>query len=172
MGKPSLGSPCQNLTRVGFSLFFFSRLVGAVFRFCFLSGTALTDLKTKAVAGSTHFSITGQKRWMSGGGHSDMVLFARLSDAPGASGIGAIYVPQNTPGIQFGSPETLMGFRGIPSADISFDNVQVPKENLLVPPGSFGKLMSVFNLERCGNATMSFSQAQASLDVRHPLPPL
>jgi len=97
-----------------------------------------------------------------------MVLFARLSDAPGASGIGAIYVPQNTPGIQFGSPETLMGFRGIPSADIAFDNVQVPKENLLVPPGSFGKLMSVFNLERCGNATMSFSQAQASLDVHLP----
>jgi len=108
---------------------------------------------------------------MSGGGHSDMIVFARMSDDAGAAGIGAIYVPKITPGVSFGAQETLMGFRGIPSADIYFDEVQVPKGNLLVPPGSFGKLMSVFNLERCGNTTMSFSQAQASLDVRHPPTP-
>ena len=41
-----------------------------------------------------------------------------------------------------------MGFRGIPSADIYFDNVEVPIENLLVEPeDGFKKLMETFDLE-------------------------
>ena len=57
-----------------------------------------------------------------------------------------------------------MGFRGIPSADMIFDSVRVPIENLLVGPGGFGSLMGVFNLERLGNATMSLGLATAALE--------
>ena len=58
-----------------------------------------------------------------------------------------------------------MGWRGIPSADIYFDNVEVPIDNLLVEPEDrFKKLMETFDLERCGNATMALSQAAAALD--------
>jgi len=87
---------------------------------------------------------------MSGGGHSDMIVFARFGSASGAGGIGAVFVPKETEGVSFGPGETLMGFRGIPSADIFFEKVTVPKENLLLPAGQFSKLMKVFNLERCG----------------------
>jgi len=128
------------------------------------AGTALTDLSTKASIHGSDVVINGNKRWMSGGGHSDMIVFARMSQNKGAGGIGAIYVPFGTPGVTFGSPETLMGFRGIPSADIYFDNVKVPTDNILLPAGQFSNLMSVFNLERCGNATMAFAQAQAAFD--------
>jgi alkylation response protein AidB-like acyl-CoA dehydrogenase len=58
-----------------------------------------------------------------------------------------------------------MGWRGIPSADIYFDNVEVPIENLLVEPeDGFKKLMETFDLERCGNATMALSQASSALE--------
>ena len=57
-----------------------------------------------------------------------------------------------------------MGFRGIPSADIFFDDVEVPADNLIVPAGGFAKLMEAFDLERCGNATMALGQAAAALD--------
>ena len=57
-----------------------------------------------------------------------------------------------------------MGFRGIPSADIYFDNVEVPGENMIVPAGSFGKLMQAFDLERCGNAMMALAQASGALE--------
>jgi len=130
------------------------------------AGTALTDLKTRAVDKGDHFLLNGQKRWCSGGGHADAyVVYAKMSDAPGAKGIGALYVEQDLAGVSFGEREQLMGFRGVPSADIFFDDVRVPKENLIVPAdGGFRRLMEAFDLERCGNATMCLGIAQSALD--------
>ena len=130
------------------------------------AGTGLTDLKTKAEIKGDKIVINGTKRWCSGAGHSDgYVVYARMSDAPAAKGIGAVFVDIDTPGLTFGNSESLMGWRGIPSADIYFDNVEVPKDNLLVEPeDGFKKLMETFDLERCGNATMALSQAAAALD--------
>lgn len=129
------------------------------------AGTALTDLKTRGVIDGDHVTINGTKRWCSGGGHSDAYLvYTRLSDAPGAKGVGAVLVEKGTPGLSFGEPETLMGFRGVPSADIYLDNVRVPVGNIVVPAGGFAKLMEAFDLERCGNATMALAQASGALE--------
>lgn len=130
------------------------------------AGTGLTDLTTKAEIKGDKIVINGTKRWCSGAGHSDgYVVYARMSDAPAAKGIGAVFVDIDTPGLTFGNSESLMGWRGIPSADIYFDNVEVPLDNLLVEPeDGFKKLMETFDLERCGNATMALSQAAAALD--------
>ncbi len=129
------------------------------------AGTALTDLRTRAEAKGDAFVLNGAKRWCSGGGHSDgYVVYCRLSEDLGAKGIGAIYVERDTPGVTFGEQEQLMGFRGIPSSDIFFDNVEVPAENLIVPAGGFPKLMAAFDLERCGNATMCLAQASGALE--------
>ena len=130
------------------------------------AGSALTDLKTKAVLKDGTITLNGQKRWCSGAGHADgYVVYARMSDDPGAKGIGAVFVEKDRDGLSFGAPERLMGFRGIPSADIFFDDVKVPAENLVVPAGGFKKLMAAFDLERCGNATMCLGIAQASFDT-------
>ncbi|MDX1512206.1 MAG: acyl-CoA dehydrogenase family protein [Gammaproteobacteria bacterium] len=129
------------------------------------AGTALTDLRTKAVEVGDHLIINGTKRWCSGGGHSDgYVVYCRMSDEPGARSIGAVYVERDAPGVSFGEQEALMGFRGIPSADIHFDDVRVPRDNLIVPAGGFKKLMEAFDLERCGNATMALGQAAGALE--------
>lgn len=129
------------------------------------AGTALTDLRTRAEIRGGRILLNGTKRWCSGGGHSDgYVVYCRLSDAPGAKGIGAVYVEKETPGVSFGKGERLMGFRGIPSSDILFDNAEVPIENLILPAGGFGKLMAAFDLERCGNATMALGQASGALE--------
>lgn len=128
------------------------------------AGTALTDLKTRGVIDGAFVTLNGSKRWCSGGGHSDAYLvYTRLSDAPGAKGIGAVLVEKDTPGLSFGEAETLMGFRGVPSADIFLDNVRVPVGNIVVPAGGFAKLMEAFDLERCGNATMALAQASGAL---------
>ena len=70
----------------------------------------------------------------------------------------------DTPGVSFGAGEKLMGFRGIPSADIYLDEVRVPASNVVVDAGGFHKLFGVFSIERLGNATMSLAIGQASLD--------
>lgn len=129
------------------------------------AGTALTDLTTRGVIADGKVTINGTKRWCSGGGHSDAYLvYTRLSDAPGAKGIGAVLVEKGTPGLSFGQPETLMGFRGVPSADLMFDDCVVPEGNIVVPAGGFAKLMEAFDLERCGNATMALGQASGALE--------
>lgn len=129
------------------------------------AGSALTDLKTRAEISGGKIVLNGQKRWCSGGGHADAyVVYCKLSDAPGAKGIGAVLVEKDTKGLSFGARERLMGFRGVPSADIFFDNVEVPEANLIVPAGGFKQLMEAFDLERCGNATMCLGIAQSALD--------
>ncbi len=129
------------------------------------AGTALTDLKTRAEVKGDTVVINGTKRWCSGGGHADgYVVYCRMSDDPGARGIGAVYVEKDTPGLSFGAPENLMGFRGIPSSDVYLDNVTVPAHHVIVSAGGFRKLMEAFDLERCGNATMALGQASGALE--------
>ncbi|MXO48123.1 acyl-CoA dehydrogenase [Erythrobacter vulgaris] len=129
------------------------------------AGTALTDLSTRAREEGDHFVLDGTKRWTSGAGHARYyVVYTRLCDAPGAKGIGALLVDKDMEGVSFGKREQLMGFRGIETRDIAFDSVKVPRENLIVPAGGFGRLMSAFGLERCGNATQSLGLAAAALE--------
>ena len=129
------------------------------------AGSALTDLSTKGVVEDNHVILNGTKRWCSGAGHAEAyVVYCRMSDEQGAKGIGAIVVEKDTPGFSFGKQEHHMGFKGVASADMYFDNVRIPIENILVPAGGFSKLMEAFDLERCGNTTMSLAVAQSAFD--------
>lgn len=129
------------------------------------AGSAATDLQTTATRDDGALVIDGTKRWCSGGGHAEQYLvYVRMSQDPGASGIGAVVVDRDAEGLTFGPQETLMGFRGIPSADMYFDGVRVPDENVIVDAGGFRDLFTAFSIERLGNATMSLAIGQACLD--------
>jgi alkylation response protein AidB-like acyl-CoA dehydrogenase len=129
------------------------------------AGTALTDLATRGVIDGDRVVLNGQKRWCSGAGHAEgYLVYCRLSDAPGAAGIGAVFVDRDTPGMSFGKREYLMGFRSTHHADIFLDDVSVPASQVVVPAGGFRKLMESFDLERCGNTTMSLGLAQSAFD--------
>jgi alkylation response protein AidB-like acyl-CoA dehydrogenase len=129
------------------------------------AGSALTDLSTRAVLDSDHYVVNGQKRFCTGGGESDAyMVYVRLSEQKGAKGIGGLVIDKGTPGFSFGKQEQLMGLRGMPSCDLIFDNCRVPKENLVIRDGEFRKLMTAFDLERCGNATMCLGIAQGALE--------
>jgi alkylation response protein AidB-like acyl-CoA dehydrogenase len=129
------------------------------------AGSAATDMTTRAKSAGGDFLVNGAKRWISNGSEADYYLvYTRLSDEPGARGIGAIIIEADRDGVSFGARERLMGFRGIPSADVIFDDVLVPGDNLLVPAGGFGQLFRAFSIERLGNSTMSLAIGQAALD--------
>src|SRR5690606_30465241 len=129
------------------------------------AGTALTDLATRARADGDSVVIDGAKRWCSGAGHADYyAVYCRMSDEPGAKGIGAVLVEKGTQGLSFGKQETHMGLRGIASADMYFDGARVPTSNVIVPAGGFRQLMEAFDLERCGNTAMCLAIAQSAFD--------
>lgn len=129
------------------------------------AGSALTDLKTQLSRTDGRLLLNGNKRWSSGAGHSEAyVVYSRMDDSPGAKSIGAVVVEKGAAGFSFGKRDHHMGFRGVYSADMYFDNVEVRVEDILVPAGGFSKLMDAFDLERCGNTTMSLATAQSAFD--------
>ncbi len=129
------------------------------------AGTAMTDLTTRAVITGDKIVINGAKRWCSGAGHSQgYVLYCRLADKRGSAGVGAVYIEKDMPGVSFGKPEQFMGVRGFHNAEIYLDQVEVPVENIIVPPGKFGELMQSFNMERLGNSTCALGVAAGALD--------
>lgn len=127
------------------------------------AGSAATDIATTARRHGDDYIIGGTKRWCSGGGHAEQYLvYARIDGETGADGIGAFVVPGDAEGLSFGPQERLLGFHGIPSADMFFDDVQVPADALVVQ--GFKQLFSAFSIERLGNSTMSLAIGQACLD--------
>jgi len=129
------------------------------------AGSAATDVTTRAEVRDDRVIINGTKRWCSGAGHAEQYLvYVRLGPEPGGKGIGAVIVDKDSSGLTFGPQEELMGHRGVGSADMYFDNVEVPLENLIIAKGGFNKLFTAFSIERLGNSTHSLAIGQACLD--------
>jgi butyryl-CoA dehydrogenase len=124
------------------------------------AGSAATDLQIRAEIQGSQVVLNGTKRWCSGAGVAEQYLvYARFAD-----GIGAVLVDRDTTGLAFGPQERLMGFRGIPSADMFLEDVRLPADRVIVGGGGFRSLFTAFSIERLGNATMSLAIGQACLD--------
>jgi len=129
------------------------------------AGSAATDVQTRCEADGDEVIINGVKRWCSGAGHAEQYLvYVRMGSEPGGKGLGAVLVDGDAPGLTYGSQQDYMGFRGIGSADMHFDNVRVSRDNVIVGKGGFKKLFAAFSIERLGNATMSLAIGQSCID--------
>jgi butyryl-CoA dehydrogenase len=129
------------------------------------AGSAATDMEISARVEGDLIVINGMKRWCSGAGHAEQYLvYVRFGPEAGAAGLGAVIVDKDAKGLTFGPQERFMGFHGIGSADMFFDDVRVPIENLIVKKGGFRELFTAFSIERLGNATMSLAIGQSCLD--------
>jgi butyryl-CoA dehydrogenase len=128
-------------------------------------GSDLTSLKTNLEDKGDHYILNGQKCFISGGGEATHYLvYTRFDQTPGAKGIGAVILEKETKGFSFGKQEQYMGLRGLPSCDLYFDNVVVPKKNVVIEKGKFKDLMLTFDIERCGNAAMCLGLAGGAFD--------
>ncbi|RLA99801.1 MAG: acyl-CoA dehydrogenase [Deltaproteobacteria bacterium] len=129
------------------------------------AGSDLTALSTNVREDGDHYILNGRKAFITGGGEaSHYLVYVRFGDIPGYKGIGAIIVEEGMPGFSFGKQEEYMGLRGMPSCDLIFEDVHIPKENVVVKPGDFKNLMLTFDIERCGNAAMCLGVAGGALE--------
>lgn len=98
--------------------------------FCLTEAQAGSDsfnLQTKAVLDGDEWVINGEKLWITNGGIAEILsVFARTE-----KGISAFIVESNTPGFSAGPAEKKMGIKGSTTNALTFDNVRIPKENLL-----------------------------------------
>ena len=130
------------------------------------AGSDLTSLETCAEDKGDHYILNGRKCFITGGGFaSHYLVYTRFGAIKGYKGIGGIILKNGTPGFTFGKQEEFMGLRGMPSCDLYFDNVKVPKEDVVIQPGDFGNLMLTFDIERCGNAAMCLGTAGGALEA-------
>ena len=135
------------------------------------AGSAATEMATRAERKGGDYVINGKKHWITGGGVSRLhLIFARVFDGGIEQGIGGfIAVRDEDAGLKVGKREPTMGLRGIPETEVIFEDLTLPKERLLLPPGGlehgFGALMKAYNGQRTGAATVSLGIATGAYDL-------
>lgn len=134
------------------------------------AGTDLTRLQTTAVQKGDQWIVNGRKHWITGGGIAESnLIFARMIRSDGTDcGIGALLVDKGTPGFTCGRVENAMGLRGIPEAELIFEDCAVPDDRVVVLEHGlegFKKLMMGYNAQRVGASAVALGIAQGAFDL-------
>jgi butyryl-CoA dehydrogenase len=128
-------------------------------------GSALTHLETAARLDGDEYVVTGSKSYVTGAVVNDLhAVFVRFDGIPGAKGIGALVVEDAFEGVRVERGPRFAGDRGIPHGDLHLEDARVPRENLILPAGQFGRLMGAFNMERLHNCAFWLGAAEAAYD--------
>jgi alkylation response protein AidB-like acyl-CoA dehydrogenase len=134
------------------------------------SGSDAAALKTKAVRDGDDYIVTGSKQFISGGGENEIyVTMVRTGpDTPegqGPKGISCLVIEKDMPGVSFGANERKLGWHSQPTAQVIFDGVRVPRENLVGGEGE-GFRIAMMGLDggRLNIGACSLGGAQRCLD--------
>jgi len=134
------------------------------------AGSAATQMSTRAVRIDGGYRLNGKKHWITGGGVSRLhLIFARVFDEDGTDrGIGGFIAVQGAKGLKTGAREPAMGLRGIPETEIIIEDLDVADDMVLAPPSGFkrgfGDLMTAYNSQRVGAATVALGIAQGAYE--------
>ncbi|MFI6430031.1 acyl-CoA dehydrogenase family protein [Rhodococcus oryzae] len=130
------------------------------------AGSDLQGVKTTAVRDGDEWVINGQKTFITNGIHSDLVIVVCRTDPnAGSKGFSLIVVERDTPGFSRGRKLHKVGLAAQDTAELVFENVRVPAENLLGTEGrGFIHLMENLPLERIGIAVGAITAARAAYE--------
>ncbi|WP_299185646.1 isovaleryl-CoA dehydrogenase [uncultured Psychrobacter sp.] len=130
------------------------------------AGSDVVSMKLKAEEKDGHYVLNGSKMWITNGPDADvMVVYAKTNPEMGAKGMTAFIVEKGMKG--FGTAQKLdkLGMRGSHTGEMTFDNVEVPKDNILGGVGNGVKvLMSGLDYERAVLAAGPIGIMQAVMD--------
>lgn len=133
------------------------------------AGSAASEMTTRADRKGKGYVINGGKHWITGGGVSRLhLVFARVFDESGEEhGIGGfLAIRDQTRGLVIGRREPTMGLRGIPEAEILFQDMEVADDMVVLPPSGFRRgfadLMNAYNSQRVGAATVALGLADGA----------
>jgi len=129
------------------------------------AGSDAAALITRAIRDGNHYVLNGQKQFVSGGGASDLYLVMARAGGEGPSGVSALLVPGETPGLSFGANERKMGWNAQPTRAVMLQDARVPIDNRLGAEGSGFKIaMAGLDGGRLNIAACSLGGAQCALD--------
>lgn len=127
---------------------------------------AAGSMRTRAVRRGDAYVLNGRKIWITNGSVADLVcVFAVTDPEKGANGISAFAVEKGFKGFSVGKKEKKMGIRGSPTVELSFEDCEVPAENLLGTEGEgFKTAMKVLDKSRPGIAAQALGIAAGALE--------
>jgi butyryl-CoA dehydrogenase len=130
------------------------------------AGTDAASQQTVAKKTDEGYIINGSKIFITNGAVADtIVIFAMTDKSKGTRGISAFIVDSKTPGFSIGTVEDKMGIRGSVQAELVFEDMLLPPENLLGDEGRGFKIaMLTLDGGRIGIASQALGIAQAALD--------
>ncbi|MBT5110426.1 MAG: acyl-CoA dehydrogenase [Rhodospirillaceae bacterium] len=139
------------------------------------AGSAASEMTTRADKKGDAYIINGKKHWITGGGVSRLhLIFARVFDngmENGIAGFLAVRDPdaQTPKGLRIGDREPTMGLRGIPEAEIFFEDLEIHESMMIIPPEGlrrgFAGLMNAYNSQRVGAAAVALGIAQGAYEL-------
>jgi acyl-CoA dehydrogenase len=129
------------------------------------AGSDLQAIKTSAIKKGDHYVVNGSKTFITNGWHSDLVIVVAKTDpAKGAKGTSLIVVDTSMKGFSKGKRLKKMGLKGQDTAELFFDNVEVPAQNLLGEANNgFIYLMQELPWERMQIAIGAIAKSEAAI---------
>ncbi|WP_030539410.1 acyl-CoA dehydrogenase family protein [Sphingobium sp. DC-2] len=129
------------------------------------SGSDAAALKTRAVRDGDHYVVTGSKQFISGGGENDIYVTMVRTGGEGPKGISCLIIEKDMEGVSFGAQERKLGWHSQPTAQVNFDGVRVPLENLVGAEGE-GFRIAMMGLDggRLNIGACSLGGAQRCID--------
>ncbi|HWM73578.1 MAG TPA: acyl-CoA dehydrogenase family protein [Nocardioides sp.] len=131
------------------------------------AGSDLQGVRATALDKGDHYVLNGSKTFISNGIMSDLVIVvARTDPDAGHQGISLLVVERGMPGFERGRNLDKLGLKAQDTSELFFDNVAVPKENLLGEEGSgFISLMLNLPQERLSIAAIAVAAVEHVLDL-------
>lgn len=129
------------------------------------AGSDVVSMKLRAEHRGDRYVLNGTKFWITNAAYADvLVVYAKTGE--GSRGITTFLIEKDMPGFSIGQKIDKMGMRGSPTAELVFDDCEVPEENVMGPlNGGVGVLMSGLDYERTVLAGIQLGIMQACLDV-------
>ena len=129
------------------------------------AGSDVVGMKLRAERVQGGYVLNGTKFWITNAAYADtLVVYAKTGE--GSRGITTFLIEKDMPGFSIGQKIDKMGMRGSPTAELVFDDCEVPEENVMGPEnGGVAVLMSGLDYERTVLAGIQLGIMQACLDV-------
>ena len=130
------------------------------------AGSDLAGMRTTAVDKGDHWELNGSKVFISNGYLADVVIVAAKTDPSNKHAMGLFLVERGMQGFERGKRLKKLGMHSPDAAELFFNNVKVPKANLLGDAkGGFFYLMNMLAQERLTNACGAVAGAEAALQT-------
>lgn len=130
------------------------------------TGSDLAGMKTRAEDKGDHWLLNGAKTYISNGILSDLVIVAARTDPESRHGLSLLVVERGMEGFERGRKLAKMGLKAQDTAELFFNDVKVPKENMLGDPGQgFRYLARFLAQERLVAAIGFMATAQTAFDI-------